>query len=486
MTSAVRNLTRPGVPGWGFALFLAVNAVQVWGGVFPFLPLEFQTVGVTLWFYATQAASSLLTYALMAIWSFFDPLRVGRALPFFAAPPMIAGSACLIAAMYVEGSAVLALVAAAGVLLGLGSTGMTLAWQRAFSSTSGERGDVLLVVGTGLSAPIYFVLHLCPAAVTAYLVPLVFLPLCGGALTVANGGVDLDQPMFSDVARTHPAVYRGFVRDYWRSAVSAGAIGFVAGIMRAVALADVSAGTVVNVTSMLGALLSAAAILYLWRRLSFHLSMRQAYRWCFPVIVVAVAALPFFDALAYVDVFAGFVYMFYAFVQMVVLVQCAQASRDRGICPVLTYAFCSGAMHALQFAGFLCGWGCGLVDGLGVMQLARAALLALAVLGLALFSILMRPAGRPRRSPDAVEFVAFGQGRGFFVKALGPRRPRNVWPNRLPTCAPLATTPTSRCRSSPWSTAFRSNARRCGSPSGSRTAKPRSWSSWCAARRWRP
>ena len=46
MTAALS--IRLGVAGWGFALFLAVNAVQVWGGVFPFLPLEFQTVSVTL------------------------------------------------------------------------------------------------------------------------------------------------------------------------------------------------------------------------------------------------------------------------------------------------------------------------------------------------------------------------------------------------------------------------------------------------------
>ena len=45
MTAALS--IRLGVAGWGFALFLAVNAVQVWGGVFPFLPLEFQTVSVT-------------------------------------------------------------------------------------------------------------------------------------------------------------------------------------------------------------------------------------------------------------------------------------------------------------------------------------------------------------------------------------------------------------------------------------------------------
>ena len=48
MAASLRELASPGVPGWGFALFLAVNAVQVWGGVFPFLPMEFQTVQVRM------------------------------------------------------------------------------------------------------------------------------------------------------------------------------------------------------------------------------------------------------------------------------------------------------------------------------------------------------------------------------------------------------------------------------------------------------
>ncbi len=400
-----------GVAGWGFALFLAVNATSVWGGVFPFLPLEFQTTAVTLSFYGAQAGAAVCMFVASALASYRSPAATARRLPFCAAPPMIAGSVALIAAMYVRSGAAIPLVICAGVLLGLGSTSMALLWQRAFSSYPDERGDVLLVVGTGLSALIYFALYLCPSAVTAYLVPLVFLPLCAASLTVSTRAVDLDQPMFADVPREHPAVFRRFAHDYWRSSVSAGAVGFVAGIMRAVALADVTAGHVVNVTSMLGALLSAAAVLVLWRRFSFHLSMRKAYRWAFPILTLALVALPFSQSTAYADVFAGAVYAVYAFVQMVLLVQCAQASRDRGVCPVLAYAFCSGIMHALHFAGFLCGWATGLADGLGLVQLARASLLAVWVLGMVLFLIWLRPAASPdahaRRSPDAVEFVSF-------------------------------------------------------------------------------
>lgn len=426
--AGLRTLANPGVAGWGFALFLAVNAVSVWGGVFPFLPMEFQTGLVTLSFYAAQAGAATLMYAACFVASYVSPVVTGRVLPFFAAPPMVVGSCALIAAIYVNPLYSVPLVICAGILLGLGSTGMALLWQRTFSAYPGERGDVLLVVGTGLSAFIYFALYLCPVSVTAYLVPLVFLPLCAASLTVSTRAVSLDQPMFTDVPRNHLGVYRCFVCDYWRTAVTAGAVGFVAGVMRAVALADVTAGHVVNLTSMLGALFSAMCILVLWRRFSFYLSMRKAYRWFFPVLAGSVMYLPFSSTmLYYVDVFAGFVYMLYAFVQMVLLVQCAQASRDRGICPVLVYAFCSGVMHAMQFTGFLSGWACGLGDNVDAQQLALASLLAVWVLAMVLYAIWMRP-GISRYARDAAAFVSFGQGAARTQVAQAPRRTGSGWP----------------------------------------------------------
>ena len=41
--AAIIRILKPNVTSLGYALFLAINAAGVWGGVFPFLPLEFQT-----------------------------------------------------------------------------------------------------------------------------------------------------------------------------------------------------------------------------------------------------------------------------------------------------------------------------------------------------------------------------------------------------------------------------------------------------------
>ena len=53
----------PNVTSLGYALFLAINAAGVWGGVFPFLPMEFQTHTIVFWFFFTQSIVFSLSYA---------------------------------------------------------------------------------------------------------------------------------------------------------------------------------------------------------------------------------------------------------------------------------------------------------------------------------------------------------------------------------------------------------------------------------------
>ena len=61
----------------------------------------------------------------------------------------------------------------------LGSAGFYMLWQRLFSSQDSDRGNHDLMLGTAYGAVLYFSLYLIPQAVTAFLIPLVFLPLFG-------------------------------------------------------------------------------------------------------------------------------------------------------------------------------------------------------------------------------------------------------------------------------------------------------------------
>ena len=56
-----------------YALFLAINAAGVWGGVFPFLPLEFQTPEIVFWFFLAQSLVFSFSYFASALGSYFFP-----------------------------------------------------------------------------------------------------------------------------------------------------------------------------------------------------------------------------------------------------------------------------------------------------------------------------------------------------------------------------------------------------------------------------
>ena len=235
---------------WGYACFLTVNATSVWGGIFPFLPLEFQTIEVTLTFFLAQAVALGGAFVASMWGSYYFPHGARRMMVSLSAILLFLGSACLIAAMYVAPAA-LVLVAAGGVLLGIGCAGMFMLWQRYFASLPPRAGNFRLIVGTAIAPFIYFALYLVPIALTAFLVPLVFVPLCGLCVALSVREMRFDQPMFEDVPRQHPRVYRQAVADYWRSALCVGSLAFAGGVIRGVALLHEEISAVVNGASMI-------------------------------------------------------------------------------------------------------------------------------------------------------------------------------------------------------------------------------------------
>ena len=215
---------RPNVTALGYALFLAINAAGVWGGVFPFLPLDFQTPEIVFWFFLAQSLAFSLSYFASAVGVYYYPGPTRSFLVKLAAIPYMLGWCFLVAAIYVDAFA-LPFVFVGGGLLGLGSAGFYMLWQRLFSSQDSDRGNHDLMLGTAYGAVLYFSLYLIPVAVTAYLIPLVFLPLFGLVIVLKGREIDRDQPMFEDVPHEHPQVYRRAVHDLWRSALCVGALG---------------------------------------------------------------------------------------------------------------------------------------------------------------------------------------------------------------------------------------------------------------------
>ena len=419
------------VSSWGYACFLTVNATSTWGGVFPFLPLEFQTAEVTLTFFLAQAVAFGGAFVASMFGSYRFPRGARRMLVSLSALLVFSGSACLIAAMYLT-AATLVLVAGGGVLLGIGCAGMFMLWQRCFASLPSAEGNLRLIVGTAIAPFVYFALYLVPIALTAFLVPLVFVPLCGLCIALSVREMRIDQPMFEDVPRQHPRVYRRVVADYWRSALCVGSLAFASGVIRGIALLHEEIAAVVNSASMVGSLVSAAALLVLWYRMSFRFGLTSVFRVVYPLVITGFLLLPFLGP-GYLDLFAAVTYMVFSLVQMLMMMQSAQISRDRGINPVFIYGFFGGVAYLMQSVGFLLGWVSDSVSMDGREWLFFVAMVSSWVLGITLLAAsgtLFKPlASKGTTTADPIEFLPPEAGSGAArsktvrAKELGEAKP---------------------------------------------------------------
>ena len=72
------------------------------GGVFPFLPLEFQTPEIVFWFFLAQSLVFSASYFASAFGVYFLPGPTRRFMVMLAAAPYFLGWCCLIAAIYLD------------------------------------------------------------------------------------------------------------------------------------------------------------------------------------------------------------------------------------------------------------------------------------------------------------------------------------------------------------------------------------------------
>ena len=179
-------------------------------------------------------------------------------------------------------------------------------------------------------------------------------------------------------------MYQRLVNDYWRSALCVGALGFCTGIMRSLAIGEPAVGSLVNVLSMGGSLTAAISLLVLWQFKNLSVNVVGAYRVFFPFVITSFLLLPFLPE-EYARWLAGGLYAVYSVAIMLMMIQCAQASRDRGINPVFIYGFFGGIVYALHDVGFIGGTFAEQTMIIGIAPLAVVALVAVYLLGLMYF-----------------------------------------------------------------------------------------------------
>lgn len=344
----------PNVASLGFGLFFATYATSAWGGAFPMLPTDFQTYNVLVTFFLMESLAFCGMFFVGMLLSFTHPSLLRHRSSVLGSPLMTLGSLCLIAPLYFE-ALTMVFVVSGGILFGLGSSLFFLSWQRLFASRTNDTGTVELVVGMGLSAPFYGLMHLIPSAVAAFSIPLVLIPLSEVCLIEASRSMDFDQPMFTDSPSQNRAVYRGVLDRSLKSALCVGAFGFASGITRAIALTNPAMGSLVNAIAMVGLFIATVLLLWLWQRRSFTFDTRRVFWMIAPFAATAFLLMPYLND-TYLYVFSGIMYMVFSFAVMVMMVQCMQVSRNDGVSPTFVYGFFGGIVYALQACGFLFGY----------------------------------------------------------------------------------------------------------------------------------
>lgn len=392
-----------------YGLFLAVNAASVWGGSFPFLPMEFQTREILSRFALTETLAFALGLLACAAVGYLRPRPAARSFPVKRSVACyLAGWVALIAATYVDDADLaLALVGAGGALLGLGAACFYVLWQQVFASREAATGTRELVAGTALAAVMYVALYLIPRAVTAFLIPLVFLPLFALVIELRGREVEPDDPMFADEPRAHRQVYRAMAGVVTRGAFCVGTLAFCAGVMRSLAVAEPSIASLVNVLSMGAQLVAGVGLLLVWRARDVRLSITRLYRLCFPVLITALFVLPLLGD-GYERWLAAGLSALFAVAVILVMMQCAQISRDAGVRPSCAYGLYAGIVYALHGVGFLAT---GVLGGAGIASergTLLVALVTLYVLGLMHFVVQggFRRAYHDSDPLEAIELVA--------------------------------------------------------------------------------
>lgn len=399
------RLLRPTAANCGFALFSASNSAIVMGGVFPFLPTAYQTTDDMFLYYLSQSLVFALSVFGIAAITYLKPLFAKKLLKVSAVTYFL-GCCCTIGIMYAPGRTVPLLVLS-GLLLGLGSSGYHLQWQRVFASQSSDEGTRNLVVGTAFSALVYFGLYLIPIAITQLLIPIMLLPLFTLLLVIETRRIDLSQPMFSDTPLDYIKTYLQATKDYWRSAICIGSIGLASGIVRSMAIVDIDLGASVNASAIIGSFVSSSTLLLLWRRGALRFSVVDLYRIAYPVLVAGFVLLPFFGEL-YIRTFSVVLYMMYSFSLLLVLLQCAQSSRDRGLNPTIVFGCFAGVVYLMHDIGFVFGYSTEAIQAVGVEPYGAISLIATASIGLATFASFGGFfEGMPslRRQAERIEFV---------------------------------------------------------------------------------
>ena len=175
------------------------------------------------------------------------------------------------------------------------------------------------------------------------------------------------------------------MRESLLPALSVGALGFCSGAVRFLAISHQELGSLINIVSMATLLVTVVAFFVVWRMRTIAFSLTTVFRILFPITATCLVALPFAgDRLT--NTVAAISYTVFMLATVLMMMHCAQISRDSGINPLFIYAFYGLVAYACQTLGYLAGGVSHSGFDLGIEQLSLVSLFALfAMLMVSLF-----------------------------------------------------------------------------------------------------
>ncbi|MCD8316999.1 MAG: LuxR C-terminal-related transcriptional regulator [Eggerthellaceae bacterium] len=383
----------------GYSLILAINAISIWGGIYPFLPQSYSVPQTTVIFYMVQMAACLLTFLA----AFFSSWKLSRLfkkpMVLFASFCLCAGPLILITSMYFEGLTS-AFIIVSGVLIGMGSACFFIEWQKVFAAIEASFANLEIIKGTAYCTIIYFLICLIPAALAAYVIPLVMVPLAGLCLWLASEKTDHGQPMFDDEPYQHKAIYKKAVKENAILAIGVGALGFCSGSIRLMAVTHESLLSTINISSMSALLVIVTVFYFVWRAHSIQFGLNQASIILTIITATCLVVLPFAGSGA-TSICSAIAYASFMLAYLLVMMHCCQISRDGGINPIFIYGFYGSVIYMMQMIGYLTGYGSGSAQMLGLKELSFVGLIALYIL----FLVTMIGKSRTSTSMHRLEFL---------------------------------------------------------------------------------
>ena len=219
------------------------------------------------------------------------------------------------------------------------------------------------------------------AAKLAISAPLVCL--MWGLLLFQSKRVDESLPMVANKPSENRASYVHALRSIWKCVLYGGSFAFLGGVIRSLSL-QADAMMYINYASVLGGLVSALALVAIWRFRTIRYSINHLFRVMFPFLVVVLCALPFIGMDSLV-VTAAAIYITYSFMGLSLQVLCLQTAHDYGVNPVFCISFQIGVSLCTQGLGYLLGNAVNIAVLSSIPPLASIALISVAMLALVMY-----------------------------------------------------------------------------------------------------